>query len=85
MRTQFSNNTGQHINRIVTSTSCGKHRVAEGLPCYTMHPFVKSNAFDLIGVCGARIKKAGFTGVISPASLRLNAPGGRNEQRRARS
>jgi hypothetical protein len=73
-------NDGKHIERIMTATSCGKHKAGEGLPCYIVNSGVTSNVY--IGVCGKRIKKAGFTGSISPTSLALKAPGGRRDARR---
>lgn len=68
-------NTGQHLHRAIAEVSCGKHRVDRGIPCYTLpnnsgiteHPFH-------FGICGKRIRKAGFIGKISPQSMRVKAP-----------
>lgn len=71
-------NSGEHIRTVVDTTPCPKHPNAlKGLPCFTIRPG-RSNAFGyLAGICGARIKKHGFTGKVSPASMSLKTPGGR--------
>lgn len=85
MSYDIDDNTGFHIDEVVANTMCGHHKKGHGEPCYTLVPNTASLTYILRGVCGKRIKKAGFVGKISASSLRLSAPGGRNEKRRVRS
>lgn len=68
-------NTGKHLHGVISRTSCGKHKVSEGIPCYTMpnNSALSSNPFHY-GICGVRIRKAGFVGKISAESMRRKAP-----------
>lgn len=74
-------NDGRHLPFILTSTSCRKHGADEGVPCYIVSPDSR-NGNDLYGACGARIKRAGYTGKISEVSMSLSTPGGRNTRKR---
>lgn len=74
-------NNGRHLTFILDTTSCRKHGADEGIPCYVVSPDSK-NGSDLYGACGARIKRAGYTGKISEVSMSLNTPGGRNTRKR---
>lgn len=70
-----------HIPTILSSTACVKHVDADvDVPCYK----VESDTADgptLRGVCGVRIRQAGYNGVITPQSLSQRTPGGRNHGR----
>lgn len=71
-------NDGKHISYILKETSCGKHRVPVGIPCYHM---AKPLGGYYAGVCGVRIKKAGFIGQISETSMN-RTKGGRGGAKR---
>ena len=60
-------NTGEHIDDIVNRTTCEKHKVPKGVPCFHIH----YDTAEKYGpaVCGPRITKAGFNGSIQPSSL----------------
>jgi hypothetical protein len=68
-------NAGKHLHGAISTTSCGKHSVEEGVPCYTLpnNSGLSTNPFHY-GICGVRIRKAGFVGKISPESMRRKAP-----------
>lgn len=74
-------NDGRHVFNIMTTTTCRKHNAAEAMPCFEIFP--GSNAGEVLhGVCGARIKRAGYNGQVNPLSLRLRTPGGRSGGRK---
>lgn len=73
-------NTGKHIQSIISRVECKKHRVPEGIPCY--HLRLDSVEGYGAGVCGPRIKLAGFVGQISAMSLRKTETRGRGGQPR---
>jgi len=60
-------NNGEHISEVVNRTSCERHKVPKGIPCF--HVYYDTR--DALGpaVCGARVVKAGFNGTINPSSL----------------
>lgn len=68
-------NTGRHLHSAINSVRCGAHGVPVGVPCYTLdntsglseHPFH-------YGICGQRIRSAGYVGKISPESMRKRPP-----------
>jgi hypothetical protein len=67
----YIHNTGEHIDDIVDQTSCDKHNATQGVPCFQVKygsGFAKGEFGP--GVCGSRIKKAGYNGKIDPSSLR---------------
>lgn len=66
-------NSGEHIDEVVSRTSCDKHDAPEGTPCFYLY-YDKASLTRGSAVCGERIKKAGFDGEIDPRSLRQNAP-----------
>ena len=61
-------NDGRRIERIVEGTSCGKHSASVGIPCWAVDGGTPGNF--VVGVCGSRIREAGFNGKISPAAIR---------------
>lgn len=65
------NNEGVHIRDAVASTKCAKHGAEEGVPCWIL-PKAKGYGEWHFGICGLRIRKAGFNGKISPQSIRSN-------------
>lgn len=67
-------NHGQHMHRAIDTTSCGVHKVPEGVPCWHMPKNVEGAEGYYGSICGKRIRKAGFIGKISAASMRLRAP-----------
>lgn len=71
MNKKLLENTGRHMDRIVMNTSCKKHGADEGMPCYAIFPDTNSVAM-LSGACGARIKRAGFNGKITPTSFQTS-------------
>lgn len=70
-------NDGRHIEVIIESTTCKKHGADRGEACYTIRPSSSRLGDILLSVCGPRIKRAGYTGEISPVALTLSTPGGR--------
>lgn len=73
--------TERKIPNIIETTTCGKHRKAEGFPCYIINAGEDKPIY--YGVCGVRIRKAGYVGVISSDSLRLKSFGGPNHKRKS--
>lgn len=71
MNKKILQNDGLHISRILETTTCNKHEKSLGLgePCFLIIPGSKKDAPALLGACGARIKRAGFNGTISPTSF----------------
>lgn len=75
-------NTGKHIGYILDLESCEKHQAPKGLPCYILVPGAgdTKNSEFLDGVCGSRIRKAGYNGKISPTSIQLGRKGRSNKR-----
>ena len=70
-------NNGRHIYKILSTTVCRRHDAGEGTPCFTVNPGSKTAPISpLIGVCGLRIKKAGYNGSISTTSFQTRRPSG---------
>jgi len=69
----LSTNTGKHIQHISDSTECKKHKAPSGIPCF--HIKHGSSFGYSAGVCGKRIKSAGFIGKISPTAMQKAAVG----------
>jgi hypothetical protein len=61
-------NSGKHIDDIIDRTDCSIHYAAQGFPCFVVR-YGNGKNEDGPGICGPRIKKAGFTGTIHPSSL----------------
>jgi hypothetical protein len=76
MGKQFVHNDGKHIHFVMTTTSCKKHSAVTGDPCYIVNSGTGSPATELLGVCGVRIKRAGFNGKISETSFQTRRPSG---------
>ena len=59
-------NDGQHIKEILSRTTCEKHKVPKGIPCF----HIKFDTLEAYGpaICNDRVVKAGFVGTISPSS-----------------
>lgn len=74
---QINVNNGQHIASIMLSTVCETHNAPEGTACYELVPGSSSKKRALVGVCGARIKSAGYDGKINPTSLKAKASSSR--------
>ena len=69
-------NDGKHIENIVFETKCGRHNADRGNPCWAIESDVSDNS--VVGVCGKRIKSAGFDGKISDQStLKTGARNGK--------
>lgn len=60
-------NNGIHISSIISSTSCEHHDAAQNEGCWYI--WVATDQSKSPAVCGRRIRKAGFTGTITPLSL----------------
>ena len=60
------NDDTHYIPIILDRESCNKHGVPRGIPCYHIH---LSGGGIAPGVCGKRVKRAGFNSQISPQSL----------------
>lgn len=60
-------NDGNHIQKIVDSTTCKKHKATSGVACW--HVYISCDQRLAPAVCGARIRRAGFNGTISESSL----------------
>lgn len=67
------NNNGKHIWSVMDRSSCKRHTADQGDPCFIIFGSEKM----LSGVCGRRIKRAGFVGKVSPTSMSLKTNGGR--------
>jgi hypothetical protein len=67
-------NHGIHMHRAIENTSCGKHQVPKGIPCWHMHKNVEGAEGYYGAICGSRIRKAGFIGKISASSMRARSP-----------
>lgn len=63
----FYENDGKHIQKIIFDGTCKQHQADRGEPCYTN---ISGTEELLVGVCGKRIKAAGYNGKISDAALR---------------
>lgn len=68
-------NDGQHLHSAIATTKCDKHDVKSGIPCYTLpnNAGISPNPFHY-GICGDRIRSAGYNGKISPESMRRRPP-----------
>jgi hypothetical protein len=73
-------NEGRHLNHIVKTTTCVKHHSQEEVPCWAIEGGKRGNF--VLGVCGDRIKQAGYNGKITAMSLQLKTPGGRGGVRK---
>lgn len=62
-------NDGKHISAIIDQTHCEKHGASTGMACYVVTPDGNTGSRDLLGVCGARVKRAGYNGKISETSF----------------
>lgn len=78
----FIPNDGKHIQNIMLSTTCRKHAADENTPCYIVNPGANASSTGLLGVCGARIKRAGYNGKISETSFQTRRPSGPSEGRK---
>lgn len=77
----FTKSVDEHEKRIpliLDRVDCRRHGVPKGIPCF--HIASSSLRFFgyLPGICGKRIKAAGYDGKISPTSLQLKASSGRS-------
>lgn len=72
--TEHIENHGRHLQRAIDTTTCVQHGVDEGVPCWTMPKQVEGAEGYYGSICGKRIRKAGFIGKISAASMRIKAP-----------
>lgn len=70
-------NDGKHIERIISVTNCRRHGVLKGFACFHVEPSNVRMETSLLGVCGPRIKRAGYNGEIDPASIQLKPTGPR--------
>lgn len=71
----FKSNDGSRIPETVDRTTCPRHNVPEGVPCWTMPKNVAGGFGRYAAICGDRIRRAGWVGKISPESMRSRAPG----------
>lgn len=60
-RRRVKENDGRHIATVMSNALCVKHQAGRDEPCY----WITNN---VIGVCGDRVKKAGFN--PSPETLK---------------
>jgi hypothetical protein len=74
MGKQLDDNDGKHIDEIIQSVSCSIHSAEIGVPCFHIQYGVLKGGLGP-GICGPRIKKAGFNGEIQPSSLSQKAKG----------
>lgn len=63
-------NDGKHLHDLLSRTTCKKHNASENEPCYIIRPSIQTAVTYYFGACGARIKRGGFNGTISPQSVR---------------
>lgn len=74
-------NSGKHIDDIIGRTDCSIHYAGIGSPCFEVRYGNGKGEYGP-GICGPRIKKAGFNGKIHPSSLsRSNASNGSSPRR----
>jgi hypothetical protein len=67
-------NDGIHVAKIMGQTACPKHGADKQMPCWFVYS--DSNSNRLPALCGARIRKAGYNGAISPTSNQSNKSSG---------
>lgn len=73
------NNDGLHIAKILNSTTCKKHQAKEGQACWYIRIVLTKDLAP--AVCGARIRRAGYTGQPSPSSLSQKTTYGRRDSK----
>lgn len=61
-------NSGKHIDDIIDRTECSIHYAGMGYPCFEVLYGNGKGEYGP-GICGPRIRKAGFNGTIHPSSL----------------
>lgn len=66
--------TETYIQTVLERTTCRVHGPGGVYPCWS---FESAGGKMLFGVCDYRVKKAGFTGKISPESIRGRGHGRR--------
>lgn len=59
-------NDGEHIKEILTRTTCEKHDVPKGEPCFYIKFDSKNESGP--GICNDRVLKAGYNGTITSSS-----------------
>lgn len=67
-------NDGTHIWTVTERVACNVHGARLQEPCWNIVP-LGSPCHSQPAVCGQRILKAGYNGVISPFSLRKTPEG----------
>lgn len=72
MGKRLDDNDGKHIDEIVDNVSCSLHNAEKGVPCFYIQYGVSKGGLGP-GICGPRIRKAGFNGEIQPGSLSQKA------------
>lgn len=72
MAKRLEDNDGKHIDEIVDNVACSIHSAEKGVPCFEVHYGVAKGGRGP-GICGPRIRKAGFNGEIQPSSLSQKA------------
>jgi hypothetical protein len=68
-------NDGKHLERVYQDTFCNKHSANKGMPCWAIEGGKPGNF--VLGVCGKRVKAAGYNGKISADSVKLRTLGRR--------
>ncbi len=58
-----------HFDHVLANTTCAQHQARFGEPCFQIRSL--SNEPDMLGaLCNRRLRRAGYVGRISPASIR---------------
>jgi hypothetical protein len=61
------NESGLRIPIVMEASHCKKHRADKGEPCWTLR--INTDKRLAPAVCGARVKRAGFTAPISEEAM----------------
>lgn len=64
-------NSGNHIATVMNAATCEKHEAGIGVPCWQVQIGIDKRLAP--AVCGARIRRAGYTGTIRPESMLAKA------------
>ncbi len=70
----YMENNGVHIVSAIERTTCAKHDVPQGVPCWSIPKNIKDDLGYYAAICGDRIERAGYVGKIAPASMRSKSP-----------
>ncbi len=65
---------GRRMAEAIDGTTCEKHNAPLGIPCFHIPKHEAVGEGYYAAICGARIRKHGFIGKISPTAMRDTPP-----------